>query len=597
MAPRGTSPARRPFWFEGRFGWLHLPPAGVAWTGRPGVLLCGAYAQEEVCSRHGLLLLADALAAAGIPTLRFDWLGSGDSAGGAVSFAGMVADVRLGAAALVQETGVSTVALLGLRIGAAAALTAAAGMGGLAGIGLLAPVLAGQAFLRETRASASVAPLALLDPVPRAGAGPLNANGFRWEAGFQQELAALDLTHAPAPAVSVLAMAAPGDKRLPQLAAAWSAAGAAPTAHPFAEYPAYMRDPTTHVMPHAAWAQVVEWAAGLAAPAASIAPVTPVAVADRLAVDDYEEMPCCFGPEARVFGMLCRPAGQAPAGVAALLLHEGSTHHIGNGGAYVALARRLAAAGIASIRIDPTGTGDSRSDGSDRNAHYDLERLSEISDAIDVVAAAGSPAVVSFGLCSGAYTAYQAALADERVVGVVTINIQKFVWHYGDDIRVAPGGTMKRTLRSYLRSMRNPGEWKRALAGDADLIGIARVLAARGLARTGHALRALLPPKPGSEIAIVREEMARLGARRAHLHFMFSDEDPGLAEIALHFGGGGRRLKAHPRARLHVFPRADHHFNGWDARARYFAIVEEAMQAVIAEHGDSLPAALAVAAE
>ena len=38
--------------------------------------------------------------------------------------------------------------------------------------------------------------------------------------------------------------------------------------------------------------------------------------------------------------MLCAPSERAAAPVAALLLHEGSTHHIGNGRAYVALARQ-----------------------------------------------------------------------------------------------------------------------------------------------------------------------------------------------------------------------------------------------------------------
>ncbi len=594
MPGPAIAPPRRPFFFDGRFGWLHMP-AGGAGRGRLGVLLCGALAQEEVCSRHGLLLLADGLAAAGIPTLRFDWRGAGDSADGAVRFAGMVEDVRLGMAALVQEAGVAAVALVGLRIGAAAAIVAAGDAGGLAGIGLLAPVLSGQAFLRETRASASVAPLALLDPVPKAGAGPLNANGFRWEAAFQQDLAALDLTATALPAVPVLALTQPGDKRAPALVARLAADAAPVAAYPFADYPAYMRDPTTHETPAASWQRVIDWAAGLAVPAASITPAVPVAVADTYVADGYEEVPCCFGPDARVFGMLCRPAAGAVAGVAALLLHEGSTHHIGNGRAYVALARRLAAGGIASIRIDPTGTGDSRSDGSGRNAHYDLERLGEISAGIDVLSTIGVGRAVSFGLCSGAYTAYQAALADERIVGVVATNIQKFVWHYGDDIRVAPGGTMKRTMRSYLRSMRNPGEWKRALSGNADLVGIARVLLARGAKRAADAVRSLLPPRPGSEIAIVRDEMARLTARRAHLHLVLSDEDPGLGEIALHFGANGRRLRAHPRAHLHVLPRADHHFNGWDVRGRFLALAERAMRAAAAEHGEQ-PATLAEAA-
>jgi pimeloyl-ACP methyl ester carboxylesterase len=200
-------------------------------------------------------------------------------------------------------------------------------------------------------------------------------------------------------------------------------------------------------------------------------------------------------PENAVFGVLCRPSGVAASPVAALLVHEGSTHSIGNGRAYVALARRLAREGYASLRFDLTGTGDSPAHGNTRNPHYDPERIAECVAGLDLLEREGFPKAVALGLCAGAYTAQELTLADRRVVGNVLINLQKFVWHYGDDIRVAVRDN-KRTFKAYLRAMRNKGEWKRALSGGADFTGIARVLTKRVIARLRHGIVSLFPRRP-----------------------------------------------------------------------------------------------------
>jgi hypothetical protein len=62
-----------PVTFAGCFGWLHPAP------GRRGVVLCNAWGQEALCAHRSWRLLAMDLAAAGLPTLRFDYPGTGDS--------------------------------------------------------------------------------------------------------------------------------------------------------------------------------------------------------------------------------------------------------------------------------------------------------------------------------------------------------------------------------------------------------------------------------------------------------------------------------------------------------------------------------------
>ena len=581
----------RPLYLDDRFAWLHTPPGGIA-PGARGVVLCPAFGQEEVCTHYGLMALADQLAARGMIVARFDYAGTGDSVDTPLTVAGLVEDAQR-AAALLRREGAVDITLAGVRLGAAIALTVATATPDLSALVLLAPVLSGQAFLRETRAGASVASLSGLDPVPPIdGEVPLNTNGFHWPPAFQQEINALDLSNAPAPTVPVLTVPARGDRRVAKIVQRWQDAGATISDIPFLDYEEWMQDPTTNQNPVATFDCVTDWLARIphTTPAAAPLPRTDgaPAIRDTLATDRFVEEPLRFGQDGALFGVLCRPATGAAAPIAALLLHEGSTHHIGNGRAYVRLARRLAEAGYASLRMDLTGMGDSPAGDNPRHPHYDPERIVEGVAGMDRLAALGFRHAMTFGLCSGAHTALQVVLVDERIVGGVSLNLQKFIWHYGDDIRVATRDN-KRSLKGYLRAMRNAGEWRRALSGKADLTGIARVLLKRAVIRTRHTITGLFPPAPGSETAQVRAQLRTLSQRRAHVHLVFSDEDPGLAEIAMQFGRGARRLAHYPPLRLTLLREADHHFNGSSVRRRYMDLVVGAMDAVVADHGAGLP--------
>src|ERR1051325_66360 len=59
------------------FAWLHYPanPSGH------GVVLCAPLGYEQVHAHRSFRVLADQLAAAGVTALRFDYHGTGDSAG------------------------------------------------------------------------------------------------------------------------------------------------------------------------------------------------------------------------------------------------------------------------------------------------------------------------------------------------------------------------------------------------------------------------------------------------------------------------------------------------------------------------------------
>src|SRR5476651_2484753 len=75
-----------PVSFDGCFGWLHIPPARL--NSDTTVLVCPPLGCEALRSHRSLRALADDLATAGYPTLRFDYPGTGDSCDGEIENAG-----------------------------------------------------------------------------------------------------------------------------------------------------------------------------------------------------------------------------------------------------------------------------------------------------------------------------------------------------------------------------------------------------------------------------------------------------------------------------------------------------------------------------
>lgn len=136
------------------FGCHHRPPA--ASTSRSSaVVICAPIGQEHLRSHRALRLLATRLSQTGFHVLRFDYFGCGDSAGdddqGRIN--DWVCNVRTAVDVIRRRTRVDKVCLVGLRLGGALAVLAAAQQREVGSLVLWDPVLRGADFVRElTRA-------------------------------------------------------------------------------------------------------------------------------------------------------------------------------------------------------------------------------------------------------------------------------------------------------------------------------------------------------------------------------------------------------------------------------------------------------------
>ncbi|HZZ12118.1 MAG TPA: alpha/beta hydrolase, partial [Paraburkholderia sp.] len=111
-----------PVVFNSQFGWLH--PA----VGPGGVVLCYPFGYDGLCTYRGMRRLAERLAAGGSTVLRFDYPGTGDSAGDAGEpgrWRAWIDSIKEAVAFLRDTRGVTRVTLCGLRLGGTLAALAA----------------------------------------------------------------------------------------------------------------------------------------------------------------------------------------------------------------------------------------------------------------------------------------------------------------------------------------------------------------------------------------------------------------------------------------------------------------------------------------
>jgi alpha-beta hydrolase superfamily lysophospholipase len=115
-----------PFFFgadSGLFGMYHAPAS----TPRRAVLMCPPLGQELIRTHRLYRQLAQALAAQGIAVLRFDYHGTGDSAGDSaeVDWQRCIGDAVTAAGELRSRAGVDRIVAFGARLGGSVALGAA----------------------------------------------------------------------------------------------------------------------------------------------------------------------------------------------------------------------------------------------------------------------------------------------------------------------------------------------------------------------------------------------------------------------------------------------------------------------------------------
>ncbi len=546
-----------PVSFAGLSGWLHDAP------GRRGVLICPPHGFEELCARAAMRDLADRLAAAGMPVLRFDWPGSGDSsdlAHGADLVAALRGSVSDALDWMCGPLGVDEVVLIGCRLGSLVAALATEADARVRAIALVGTVASGRSYVREMRMMSQVMSPQPGNPAIAAEPG-IDICGFHLPQAAARDIETLKLEERGGWPASVLLMA----QQPAAVRALAQRIGAAAVTHEFKGYADLFCDPTVARIPQEDWLALTAWCAGLG-PNAPREP-RPVASAP-LSGDGWRERAVVFGAAPGLAGVLCEPDAQSCAAGRrrpVLFLDGGRNYHIGWARQTVAHARALAAAGIASLRFDFSGIGDSPPPGPGQQPPiYSPSALHDTRAALDWLAAEGYPDAIGIGVCSGAYAALHGARADVRLRHIVLVNLQCLEW------TPALGENMERWL-AIRRLEINVAKASEEASGT--LHGLtARMmqrLLPRARALAGRVRRVVRPGRKtgdGAPLADPVPWFKALRKRGANVLIVFSRGDPGLEILEPQWGPEAMNVRAAAGIRMVYIEDADHNLSSAAAR-------------------------------
>jgi uncharacterized protein len=178
-------------------------------AGERAAVLCYPWGAEYEHAHRAMRHLAVKLSAAGFHTLRFDYFGTGDSAGEMTDadLEGWENDIESAMEELEHIAGAAQVVLIGLRVGATlAAKVAARKAEEVNALVLWDPVISGEEYLQslkaQTRQNARWPDLVTAGSTPAPGESVLEVHGAPLTRSMMQELLRLDLgaviTAAPA---------------------------------------------------------------------------------------------------------------------------------------------------------------------------------------------------------------------------------------------------------------------------------------------------------------------------------------------------------------------------------------------------------------
>jgi alpha-beta hydrolase superfamily lysophospholipase len=552
-----------PVTFDGCFGWLHAPRDGAG--SDVGVLICTGLIQDALLAYGSLRVLADDLAAAGYATLRFDYPGTGDSCDDAAEKDGhwtaWQRSVDQAANWLRATTGATRLLLVGLRLGTTLATLAASRREDIAALLLFEPVMSGRNYVRQLTLEVEM----LSGTRPTKGED-LYLREFRFTPATLDQIADVDLRKVALKSGTRVAFCARADSKAAEDAAeAWRSTGAEVVNLPWTGLDPLVRHKIIDEDLLADFTTALQWLR-------NCLPVQPLAtpvVTGKAALHPQGcvETPVRFGPDRRLFGMLCRPE-DGPPGTVVLLGNAGHDPHYASARHAVTLSRKLAARGIASLRLDYAGLGDSIGPaGKERMlSHvFAVDRGPDVSAAVDALQAMGYRRFGIEGLCSGAFHAFRTALTEPRINTVLVVNLPFFTLPSGSVL-----GYLEQKDRSpgeYLAKLLRPQTWATLVSGKVDYSGIFVGQLGRLRARAKARLLSLV-----RHVGLLREQsfakqaMTALAKRGTTTLFLFSPGEEAEGAFALEFGPTGDGLAAHKGAAMQVIPGMDHHLTAATGR-------------------------------
>jgi pimeloyl-ACP methyl ester carboxylesterase len=591
-----TNLAKVPLYFGAperpMFGFYH--PAAGPRARATGVLLCNPLGDDLIRAHRPFRHLAEDLSAAGFPVLRFDFDGTGDSAGDERDpnrVATWRADVGRAAAELRARSGVERLALVGLRLGGTFAALGASDLGGVEALVLWGAYDSGSAFVSEATKAHKM--LVMLQPASFSG-GPAasdgqEALGFLLASQTVADLGNIDLLSlSRSPARRTLILDTANVETDSPLVAKLRDLGGTVTHRHMPGNKFLIVSPQQSEIPTAAISAITGWlgeqfpfsetgsaASGSKAP--ETADLSPT-------LNSLRERPVFFGGGRRLFGILTAPPPSTarPDLPPIILLNAGTVHRVGSHRLYVPLARKWAALGFHVLRVDLSGIGDSPvPEGHPENLTYPRDGLEDARAAMDFLQeTTTSGKFIVAGLCSGGDIAFQLGFKEPRVAGAIMMNPRTFLVN---DLSMVDSYERARWSQ---QAVTKGDSWKELLSGDVNLKRafklaapkVKDIVVKRAKRAVTSLMGAVLPSGPAAE---QRREtdvpycLRSMAERGVDTYLFVTEHDPGVDYVDANYGPAMSALAAIPNFRRTDVKGTDHTFTARWAQEQVGAMITE----------------------
>jgi pimeloyl-ACP methyl ester carboxylesterase len=569
------------------FAWLHLLDGRR--NGDHGVVIIPPIGFEQLHAHRSLRHLADEFARLNIPTLRFDWHGTGDSSGDDTDPERLTtwpANARAAVSWMKDELGCAKVSVVGLRFGATLAALALDQVE-IENLVLWAPVTNGRGSVREMHV------IDMMSEGHIAGseaAGTIEAAGFRLTAETAAAVSKTSLMQSKPVCRRVLIANrddSPADQRVIDH---FAKLGLDVEQFAVPGVSQMLVEPHKGVVPEVAIQKITDWMdqhAGLREDCAGelrIEEVASLVVQNQMSTSilcspNVRETAICLSDSPNLFGILSEPTTPPAANLPTIiLLNAGAAYRIGPGRMNVEMARQFASRGFRCLRLDLNGLGDSiAKDAAQENDSYASTAFRDIGLTMEALRQRFGPQqFVLMGLCSGAYASFQAAAQfdDVDLVEGIMINPLTYFWQDGMSLETAP---TKELIREhyYLSSALQPAKWLKLLSGRSH-IGV------RGALRMVAQRLGLIKSRRTSKVANVTEntgpshpttqdltgDLKCVVASGRQLSMFFSTTDPGYSILLGQARRQAKRMLRRQQLSVTFLDHADHTFSRHAARQR-----------------------------
>ncbi|MCW8879488.1 MAG: alpha/beta hydrolase [Kangiellaceae bacterium] len=575
--PSKTNCQRIPFWLDSEstpvYCCLHV--SSEQRHNQIGVVICSPLGFEYTHSHRTLRHLADRLASAGIPTIRFDYHGSGDSDADLRAI-GRVEKIQQNIGSTInqlkQATGVTQVCLIGVRLGAtlAALYTEQSPIDKLI---LWSPCVKGRAYVREMMA---------LEKLAAHSEGTdqdfIDSGGFILSNETAESLGQINLLKMEYSNINNVLLIERSDLKTDQklLRAISNKETRTSCEHYLMEgYADMMAEPQETKIPFDTIEKVVNW----------IKPQNTAHSDFEIQTKDFKQV--AFHPSANSYERICYPIGSNLIGILTtpkatqdkpiplvVLANSGSVHRVGPNRLYVELARELGKAGIASFRFDLRNLGESVMGlPVDENHPYPHDSTADIEDIINHLQSHFEyDKFVLAGLCSGAHNVFHAAIElehDKRINEVIMINPLAFYRRPHNFQDNSKEQEMAKDSEQYRKSLLDPSKWKQLFSKRGNLGYIFKFvirLLWKKLASLFFSVARIFGIAQQTQLS---KDLNQYRNSDTHISFFIASKDPGKKILMDNAKSTVNSMIKAEQLFLYDIENADHTFSNFQCRSRF----------------------------